>query len=281
AVDVGTPSNGFQEWDVTTPVRFHGFEGLDTSRGTFVESPKLVCFGHRWRLRIYPGGETNSDDGMVGVFLRNMSKESIEVEWCFTVKSPDGREVAACDGKFYKSLFAPNSSDGNSWGRKNFAKRPDIVSALVAGALVVEVQMKRAGSNLPNPVPFIAENPFCNMMLKVFMDDESADVVLEVRDGDEQAHVQFHAHRVILKQCAPVLAELCGSGGASVSITDVKPEIFRHMLCYVYGGKVQEEDLKSHAKEIIEAANRFGVVNLKLEAEASYVKSTTMGVDNV
>ncbi|KAL7534554.1 hypothetical protein ACHAXR_005944, partial [Thalassiosira sp. AJA248-18] len=217
AVDVGTPSNGFQqEWDVITPVHFHGFEGLEAARRTIIHSPEFTCFGHRWRLRIYPGGATNSDDSMVGVFLDNMSKESIEVEWCFTVKNPDGRDVAACDGAIRKSLFAPYSSGGSIWGLPNFAKRSDILSALVAGALVVEVRMMRTGS----PVPFIPENPCGKMILKMFMDEESANIVFEVEDGDEQAHVQFHAHRVILKQCAPMLAELCGSGGAPVSITD-------------------------------------------------------------
>ncbi|KAL7524276.1 hypothetical protein ACHAXR_000505, partial [Thalassiosira sp. AJA248-18] len=121
AVDAGNPSDGFQEWEII-PVYFHGFEGLDSSRGNSVESPEFTCFGHQWRLRIYPGGRTDSDDGMVGVYLCNMSEETIKVEYGFTVKKTDGREVADCDGSITKKQFAPN--DG--WGRKNFAKRSDI-----------------------------------------------------------------------------------------------------------------------------------------------------------
>ncbi|KAL7542982.1 hypothetical protein ACHAXR_012294 [Thalassiosira sp. AJA248-18] len=120
-------------------------------------------------------------------------------------------------------------------------------------------------------------------MLEMFMDEECADVVFEVED-EQQAHIKFHAHRVILKRCAPMLAELSagpGVGVTSVPISGIKPEIFRHILHYVYGGKVAGTDLKTHAKGIIGAANRFGVMNLKLEAEASYVKSTTISVDNV
>ncbi|KAL7526436.1 hypothetical protein ACHAXR_001488, partial [Thalassiosira sp. AJA248-18] len=89
AVGFGTPSNEFQEWE-TIPVYFHGFEGLDTSRGAFVDSPEFTCFGRQWTLRIYPGGRTDSDDGVVSVYLRNMSEESIEVEYGFTVKKSDG-----------------------------------------------------------------------------------------------------------------------------------------------------------------------------------------------
>ena len=39
--------------------------------------------------------------------------------------------------------------------------------------------------------------------------------------------------------------------------------------------------MKSHAKEIIDAANRYGVVNLKLEAEAFYVGETTITFENM
>mmetsp|Transcript_8077 Transcript_8077/g.18229 ORF Transcript_8077/g.18229 Transcript_8077/m.18229 type:complete len:122 (+) Transcript_8077:825-1190(+) len=53
------------------------------------------------------------------------------------------------------------------------------------------------------------------------------------------------------------------------------------MLYYIYGGKVSDEDLKANAKEIINAADKYGVINLKLEAEACYARSTTLTVDSV
>jgi len=45
--------------------------------------------------------------------------------------------------------------------------------------------------------------------------------------------------------------------------------------------KIANDEMKSHAKEIIDAADRFGVVNLKLEAEASIVEGTTFTLENV
>jgi hypothetical protein len=39
--------------------------------------------------------------------------------------------------------------------------------------------------------------------------------------------------------------------------------------------------MKSHAKEIIDAANRYGVATLKLEAEAFLVEGTTFSLENV
>ena len=46
-----------------------------------------------------------------------------------------------------------------------------------------------------------------------------------------------------------------GGGVTSISITDVNPEIFRHLLYYVYGGKLSNEELANNAKGILDAAD--------------------------
>ena len=48
---------------------------------------------------------------------------------------------------------------------------------------------------------------------------------------------------------------------------------------YVYEGTVVEDILKANAIDIINAADKYGVVRLKLEAEAAYVESTKITVD--
>ena len=64
-------------------------------------------------------------------------------------------------------------------------------------------------------------------------------------------------------------------------INSVQPEIFKHLLYYSYGGKIDKEDLQQNAKDIIEAADLFGVINLKLEAEACYAETLDLDLDNV
>ena len=110
-----------------------------------------------------------------------------------------------------------------------------------------------------------------------------ADVQTGDGNGAASSSVTFYAHRFILEAFAPKLASLFTSNDemiTTVSIPDVNPTIFRHLLCYVYGGNVAEEELNAHAKEIIEAADEYVIVNLKLEAEAAYVKSTKITMDN-
>ena len=64
---VGTPpikSINANKWEVIE-VHCNGFEDLPSERGVLILSPAFTSFGHKWRLRIYPGGDTiASDEGM-------------------------------------------------------------------------------------------------------------------------------------------------------------------------------------------------------------------------
>ena len=42
-----------------------------------------------------------------------------------------------------------------------------------------------------------------------------------------------------------------------------------------------DDDMKTHTKEIVDAADRWEVVDLKLEAEACLVQTTAFGVENL
>mmetsp|Transcript_33110 Transcript_33110/g.69684 ORF Transcript_33110/g.69684 Transcript_33110/m.69684 type:complete len:413 (-) Transcript_33110:557-1795(-) len=300
-VDFGTPPNNFPEWE-TAEVRFHAFRELDSTRGVAVGSPAFTCLGHRWSLRLFPGGCHNSAQGNTGIHLRHLSEQKIRIKFGFCMKDSHGRDEqeTGCDSKLRDNAFLSISASETEWnsrGVRNFAEYSSITTitnGLVEGALVIEVRMKIIGSASESPpLPFIPENPLGQNILKKFMDETTADVVFEVdceskevTGSNKKAKISpttFHAHRLILIDSAPTFAELCKVGGdmTPVKITDVEPEIFRHMLYYVYGGRIPNEDLKSHAKGIIDAADKYGAVNLKLEAEACYVQSTAITMDNV
>lgn len=94
----------------------------------------------------------------------------------------------------------------------------------------------------------------------------------------------LHAHSLILKKAAPLLGDLCISDQplSIIPIPSVSPDTFRHLLHYIYGHDISEFLLDiSHTKEIIDEADRYGVTNLKLEAEACYVSEVTLTLENV
>jgi len=95
----------------------------------------------------------------------------------------------------------------------------------------------------------------------------------------------FPAHRFILQLCSTTLAELCESvtdKKSPIQISGVSLWAFYFLLYYNYGGKIEWEELEEVvARELIDAADRFGVINLKLEAEVQYVELITITTGNV
>ena len=145
------------------------------------------------------------------------------------------------------------------------------------------------------PPPFIPENPSqCKTVQRLFMDEESANVIFEVggrnlndETGTKRSKTEsttFFAHHNILKTAAPLMAELSRSDASPsrIHLPDISPQIFHHLLSYIYGCDVPDFGSDpSLAKEVVELADKFGVTNLKIEAEVSYVTSTKIDFDNV
>ena len=294
-VEVGATPERLSDW-VIAPVRFNGFAGLTTTTDEPVRSPNFSCFGHQWAVFIYPWGRiSQSSDGHVAVYLKNGTAEAIDVEFKFIIKHSDVRlNISRASGKLEK--FLPSGSSiingvGPIKGYPNFALRSKLLNYLVNGKLMVEVHMR---TNKPGQqsAPFVPENPFLQNALADFGNEETADVQFEVGGTAESAEdrrkraktptTTFHAHHYALRLNAPALADMCKPGEvAPTTITNVQPKIFKHLLYYCYGGKISKDDLQSDAKDIIEGADRFGIVSLKLEAEACFVENVEITLDSM
>lgn len=126
--------------------------------------------------------------------------------------------------------------------------------------------------------PYIPKNPSVRGILSLLADAEnSGDITFDV-NGEK-----IYAHRLILQGCAPALLEYCESckeSNGDIPIKDVKFDIFRHLISYVYGGTIPDDTMKEHAKEFIDASDRFGIGYLKVTAEAWYVKGCNITLDN-
>ena len=264
------------------------FKDLPTTRGHYFQTPEFSCNGRDWVLSICPGGVRDTAEGYVSIYLNHQSEGSITVNYF---------EVMIIDkfgNKKNVLQFSHNfESKGNGFGLPNFIKRSDILDESQNildsdGTLTVGVSMKEEPSDV-----FVPINPLHKMMQGIFLDEATADICFEVCNADAKKGKKkktkscelFHAHSHILKACAPMLANLFDLDDrdgkhATATITDIKTDIFRHLLFYVYGGSVPEDELKANAKDIIDAADKYSIVNLKLEAEAAYVKSIKITMDN-
>jgi len=291
AVHVGTPPGPLSDW-IMREVHFHGFAGLTTTRGTAVKSPEFSCFGHQWMVEIYPGGHEDSKEGYVGVYLFNETPESIQAYYDILLEHPtDQARVSFVAGSGDEmDTFGANGKEGNGNGARDFAKRETLLTYLNNGTLTLEIHLRT--NKQVDPASFVPSNPCSGNLLKGFNDEEMSDVAFEVGGEVESAAnrrkrakttpTTFHAGHLILKLNAPSLADMCKPGDeAAVPINGVEPEVFKMLLYFCYGGKVSEDELEANAKAIIEAADRFEVINLKLQAEAVLTEKTEITVDNM
>lgn len=276
-------------------ITFNDFEDLPSEKGRMVRSSKFSCFGSKWRVGICPGGHTDSSDGMVGAFLERRSSRrsgrNLALIISFELCSFDGidrfsRKVTKnFDGDSkYSDLFDVclrkeiTGSDGDDEEEEGF---------LVKGALTILVSMQLD--------QFIPKNPTSSVILKLFDDENSADVEFEICEQQKSESESdrkraktstdkiYHAHRLILQHYSPELSALCATSDemSPIVITDVKPEVFRLLLYYVYGGKIRHKEFEGNEKDFIAAADKYGVTNLKLEAEIWYVNNTGITIENV
>jgi hypothetical protein len=290
---MGTPPPGYQQEWVTHSVYVHGFASLSALPGEFeyVYLPEFTLLeNHYWCLSIYPGGNKDATKGMVSLYLENRSNKAIEIDFGFSVIDSNGKQVEhKTDGP---RNFTPMGDDNSGWGWPNFAKHSNLMSSLIYGTLVIEVHMKLATPTKLVPPPFIPENPAAKMTQGLFLNNKSTDIVFEVggeeqlkNDAESMILVTFPAHRVIVENCSSIFPDLCESHNNSaishIQINYVKPDVFHLLLGYIYGLKISDDDMKSHTREIIDAAYKYKVVNLKLEAEAYFVQTTTFTMENV
>ena len=294
---VGTPPLGYNQGWVTHTVHFHDFESLSTERNKYVHSPEFECLGNQFGLSIYPGGIDGIDDdgiddayeGMVSLFLWNVSRKAIVIDLRLYAN-----DCKPCDSLSGSSEFN-HIGDSDCLGFPNFAERSKLLNSLVDGTLIIDVHMKLSIPVTCTPPPVIPMNPLLNLIQGLFLNEKTADIVFEVGGGNSKNNamkmakiepIRFPAHRLIVSNCSSIFADLCVSEEGDdrtniIEINDVVPDVFRLLLFYIYGGKVSNDDMKSHAKEIIDSADKYGVVNLKLEAEAHFVKGTTFTIENV
>ena len=273
-------------------ITFDNFEDLPSNKkGHAVHSSQFSCFGSQWRLSNYTGGHKESLDGMVALFLERCSEgRKLPLKYSLAVDLKDSSDRISRQGRV---IFCENFA----WGWADFCSRKEIIGSgdgddkgyLVKGALSVHVGMQLD--------EFIPKNPASSIMIKLFDDENSADVVFEICEQQQNQSISesdrkrartstaklYHAHRFILQHHSQELSALCATsdGMQPIIITDVKPEVFRHLLYYVYGGEITGDDFVGNERELINAADKYGVTNLKLEAEVWYVNITVITIDNM
>lgn len=286
AVHVGSPPTDFPS-EETQLVHFHDFLNLPTTKNEAVYSPHFCCAGHKWQLKVYPGGETEAEHKMMSVFLVSTSSSRLAASFAIKIKKSSGHYLDKSRGEFGDfDIF----DQCVSWGWPNYISRDDILwyadSILPHGTLTLEVRIRPHLNYYVYCDSEVVHTRPSDEILKLFLDHHDADVAFQVK---EQV---FPAHRVILRCFAPDLAELCETFDRTnpMPINDVEPKIFQSMLGVVYGDSIDSVMWKSnssclfdpakHHESILRAAGKYGFSSLRVQAEGWYIKFLGLDIDN-
>ena len=200
----------------------------------------------------------------------------IVVDFDIMLKKKTGDNLEALSDT--KTEFSQSESAPYGW--MNYESRDKILDAsnnvLNNGTLTFEVRIRPENycRRDATPKPSVADD-----LYRLYQDEDTADVAFTIKSD------VFHAHKAILKARVPELAELAEpyDKDNSIPIKDVEPDIFDTMLKNVYGKEISENYWEEHARQILDASEKYGFTQLKSEAEAWHVKNIKQNftVDNV
>ena len=281
-VHVGSPSPEFHMEDVKL-VHFHNFESLTTVMGEMVESPEFECAGHKWKLRIYPGGHHGNDEdlftltGFISVNLLLSSSESsvVEVNTALRLKTIHGGDYYGLRFYKYKEYHGDNVDDHISPLVKRISILNDDNHILKDGTLTIEVRIRLHPNDychVNKPAASVGDN-----MMEVYLNENEEDVAFKAKEGIVKAH------RIILKAEAKELAELSETYDVAnpMPVEDVDLAVLQLMIDALYGKRIDAAIWRDQSESILKAAGKYGFNDLRTEAAAWYLKGLQLEVGTV
>ena len=277
-IHVGAPAIGY-EFEDSVSVHFHDFENLPAEKDKSVSSPEFMCAGNEWSLVIYPGGDGEAMEGMVSVYLRNKSPTRIKASYSVSFIRSD-KTIYIPDWELVEEECDFNPKQYNRMGTEDFISREEILDKsnkfLKGGTLTFFIRIKPVKDHYclpakPQPELNLGEN-----ISKLYGENQTADLAFKVGNS------KFFAHKLILQAQAPELSELAEqfNVNAPMAINDVDPDIFEMMLRYVYGKRIHTGQWRDHSKKILTASGKYGLTELKKEAEAWHINNLNLTAES-
>ena len=257
--------------------KFDGFANLPTTVNSCVWSDHQTdCNGNEWKLELYPGGRSHeTEQGWVGLYLRSYNRASLDTACSMTIKDASGTVIVNCDGCFMFQLRRAFR------GYSRFIKRSEILDTnkniLKDGALCIDVTIQVK--------PILKEDLYeckfslINKMERLLQSGENSDSIFNV--GGEI----FKVHSCIIDNSAsPILANQLNRNdqNTNIEIQGISPEVFRYILRFVYTDIcLCHSEVLKFGKELIDAANRYELVELKIDIENVLICERIMNRENV
>ena len=256
--------------------RFDGFADLPSEVDSSVESDvQTDCNGNKWKLVLYPGGQSDADKpGWIGLYLHaEANKESLDAAFRLALKNVNKAVAREVDFDYEFEV------DSTGYGSCIFMKRDKILdpnnNILKNGALCIDVTVQVKDKKEEHYKP---ESKLAQKMMKLLESGDGADTSFKVGSST------FPVHSQILRSNAPILANHLpkSTKKSSMVIRGIPAAVFKLMLEFIYTEQYpSDEKVLEHGKELIDAANKYELVDLKMAVEHVLVRVRILTTENV
>lgn len=243
--------------------------------GQWYSPEQTDCNGRKWSISITNGME--DDEGNVKLLLMNNNNQTFNVNYSFSVNSKSGN-IVFCQSKSEDGeggLLAIGPNTGRGWIYKK--KYADFIrDGDLRISVVIQIQQEQHKFYSP-------PNNHSQKMLRLLESEEGADLLFDVKG------TQILTHSQIVKAIAPILAS-CGTvvnthkqkrkrASNGIVINDISVEVFRVILEWIYTGcypGITASVKHGYGRELINAANKYELVELKMATENILVGECVM-----
>ena len=217
------------------------------------------------------------------IYVRSKSSKFSKSAFKVDVHVLDKDGSIACERSYQYGIYfytwTSIRNEGTDFLIRSLMKERDI---LHDGALCIDVtiQVLDTADQLHQ-----ISNQHATRMLKLLESGEKADASFII--GDKT----FNVHSPIIHANAPMLSDFLDQQDASAVIKDIHPEVFHIILKHIYTGVLPEMDKYCHAymsekmfdygMELIDAANRFELIEMKIAVENVLVGERILTRKNV
>lgn len=258
---------------------------LTNERNMMVNNNRSFNHEHRHK------GE-DEEEGYVGIYLINCNRKEVNVNYSVRIMNAIGEVHYSLQFQDERGInLVCTIQPFCRYGVVTSKKYADVVNSsnkiLLDDSLCIDVviQVQQEQDEF-----YSSPNNHSQKMLHFLESRDEADLLFNVRGTEILAHSQ------IVKAIAPILAS-CGTvvnntnrddvntaGDVSIGNVseDMSTEAFEIFLKYIYLGWYPcAEDAKKHGKQLINAANKYELVDLKMSIENILVGECVMTKDNV
>jgi hypothetical protein len=224
---------------------------------------------------VYTGGDDEAADDRISIFLYNCSGANI------SIRCPVSMKIENEDYYIHEVDINSFSASDSRARICDFSRSTVLEHYLENGSLAITVWMQEDkygdDDNLNNVVRSQCSSGYSDNIMKTFLDEETSDVAFDLKGAI------VVAHKVIIKAQAEDLYVMCEFNNKTTPmlINDMDSEIFQMMLRTLYGGFISPNEWAENSKAILNAASKYGFIQLKTEAEWWYAKSLKLTADNV